>query len=59
MNESGKIFAKLARALQGETWLQTARPSQLPPDGDWFIWLHGRPWLWQNESCGRMGSLDG
>jgi phage terminase large subunit-like protein len=39
MGEAGKIFRRMADALTADTWLQTARPSQLPPGGDWFIWL--------------------
>ena len=26
-------------ALRQKTWRQTARPAQLPPDGDWSTWL--------------------
>ena len=33
MVDGGKIFRRLAEALEGETWLQTARPAQLPPPG--------------------------
>ena len=30
----------------GKAWLQIARPAQLPPAGDWFVWLikAGRGW---------------
>jgi phage terminase large subunit-like protein len=39
MSDASVIFRRMAEALQGDTWLQTARPNQLAPDGEWFIWL--------------------
>lgn len=32
------IFSRLAEAID-DPWLTTARPEQLPPPGDWSIWL--------------------
>jgi phage terminase large subunit-like protein len=46
----GKIFRRLAEALQGDTYFTTARPGQLPPDGDWTVWVlkagrgYGKSW---------------
>jgi phage terminase large subunit-like protein len=39
MSDSGKIFKRLAESLREDTWLQTARPNQLPPPGNWYVWL--------------------
>jgi phage terminase large subunit-like protein len=33
------ILDRLTQAMRGDTWLNTARPNQLPPPGDWHIWL--------------------
>lgn len=34
------------KATAGQQWLTQARPNQLAPDGDWFVWLilAGRGW---------------
>jgi predicted phage terminase large subunit-like protein len=39
------MFSKLRAAID-DPWLRTARPEQLPPPGDWSIWLilAGRGW---------------
>jgi phage terminase large subunit-like protein len=39
------LFGKLADALQSD-WRLKARPAQLPPPGDWTVWLllTGRGW---------------
>jgi phage terminase large subunit-like protein len=44
--QSKSIYGQLASALQ-DNWRMKARPSQLPPDGDWWAgWLatNGRGW---------------
>jgi phage terminase large subunit-like protein len=33
------VYARLAEALQND-WLTMARSEQLPPPGDWSIWLY-------------------
>jgi phage terminase large subunit-like protein len=33
------IYGRLADALRND-WLARARPEQLPPPGDWSIWLY-------------------
>jgi phage terminase large subunit-like protein len=39
MSNEAAILDRLSKAMLGDSWLQTARPNQLPPAGDWFIWL--------------------
>jgi phage terminase large subunit-like protein len=44
---TGKSIAgQLADALSDGGWRSKARPSQLPPEGDWLVWLilSGRGW---------------
>ena len=44
---SGKsVASQLADALSDGGWRSRARPSQLPPPGDWLVWLitSGRGW---------------
>ena len=36
--QTGALFGRLASALERD-WRALARPNQLPPDGDWHIWL--------------------
>ncbi len=38
MLETAALYSSFADALECD-WLSTARPSQLPPDGDWTVWL--------------------
>jgi phage terminase large subunit-like protein len=38
MNPSGSIFGSIADALECD-WASIARPEQLPPPGDWSIWV--------------------
>jgi phage terminase large subunit-like protein len=38
MNPSGSIFGSIADALECD-WASIARPEQLPPSGDWSIWV--------------------
>ena len=48
-----------ARALLYE-WAFWARPNQLPPDGDWRVWLASRgPWLWQDANGRRNDPRSG
>jgi phage terminase large subunit-like protein len=47
MRQAIKSFhAALAEAIDDRSWIATARPNQLPPPGDWFVWmcLSGRGW---------------
>ncbi len=37
-HQSHEIFARLADALEAD-WSTVARPNQLPPPGDWRVWL--------------------
>jgi phage terminase large subunit-like protein len=40
MGDAARIFARIAQALEHDNWLSTARPNQLPPEGDWWtVWL--------------------
>jgi phage terminase large subunit-like protein len=39
MTEPASIFGRLAEALSDD-WSAHARPEQLPPPGDWTIWLY-------------------
>jgi phage terminase large subunit-like protein len=40
------IAADLLGPSEDSAWRGEARPQQLPPDGDWFVWLimAGRGW---------------
>lgn len=40
------LHARLTERLRRKPWRLVARPSQMPPAGDWFIWLilAGRGW---------------
>src|SRR5271166_6375459 len=38
MSETPSIFGRLAQAV-ADDWAAKARPEQLPPPGDWSIWL--------------------
>ena len=44
-SQSPSIFARLAEVITDD-WPVHARPEQLPPPGDWSIWLilSGRGW---------------
>lgn len=51
MNDTARLFGRAAdlfaaRLLARPPWRTVARPDQLPPDGDWFVWLilAGRGW---------------
>ena len=33
------LYDLLGEAIGDNSWLATARPNQLPPAGDWFVWL--------------------
>jgi phage terminase large subunit-like protein len=38
MLEPSALYSSVADAIEHD-WLSTARPNQLPPDGEWSIWL--------------------
>lgn len=38
LDQPESMFARLAASLR-DPWLETARPEQLPPAGDWLTWL--------------------
>src|SRR4030067_581989 len=39
MRERVRIAIERSRIEQHKNWRSIARPEQLPPPGDWFIWL--------------------
>src|SRR5271163_2238421 len=39
MLHSGSLFGSIADALESD-WRSIARPEQLPPPGDWTVWLY-------------------
>ncbi len=45
------MFGRLADALQAD-WRLKARPSQLPPAGDWVCWLILTGRGWGKTRCG-------
>lgn len=63
----GSMFGALASALD-DPWTKTARPEQLPPPGDWSIWLYiggrgtgktrtGAEWVRSKIESGRVGRV--
>jgi phage terminase large subunit-like protein len=48
---SQKLFGRLAESLQTD-WRLKARPSQLPPPGDWTAWLILTGRGWGKTRCG-------
>src|SRR5882672_2142179 len=60
------IAAKLAETLSEGTWRSRARPSQLPPEGDWNGWVvcagrgFGKSWVasnFANEMAEKVGRI--
>jgi predicted phage terminase large subunit-like protein len=63
MDDTRSIFSRLADALEG-SWAANARPEQLPPPGEWSVWLvlagrgFGKTWTganWVHATAMRSG----
>jgi phage terminase large subunit-like protein len=68
MGAASRIFARIAQALEHDTYLTTARSGQLPPDGDWTVWVlkagrgYGKSWagsqfVRSEVECGRAKNI--